>query len=140
MLQFTARAGRRTPILAAAAATVLLLAACTAASPSEPTGSAAAGGRCALTPDASATATMTLSGFQFGDEITIPADGVVEFTNEDGVGHVVAEGSDGVAVDGACINEPIAAGTSLVVTFTEPGDYNITCTIHGTMHTVIHVE
>jgi plastocyanin len=33
-----------------------------------------------------------------------------------------------------------AGGTSLVVTFTEPGDYQITCTIHGSMQTAIHVE
>ena len=135
------RAVPRAAFAAAVAAIALLLAACSAASPStEPGASVAAGGRCGLTPAASPTATMQQSGLQFGDEITIPAGGVVEFTNADGVGHVVAEGSGGIAAADACINEPVPPGTSLVVTFTEPGDYPITCTIHVTMQTAIHVE
>jgi plastocyanin len=46
---------------------------------------------------------------------------------------------DTISAD-ACINERIAAGETLVVTFTEAGDYDITCTLHAAMHTVIHVE
>jgi plastocyanin len=141
LLNTNLRAGRRAPFVIAVAATALVLAACSAASPSEPAGSAAAGGRCSVTLAAPhADATVEISGLQFGDEVTIPAGGVVEFTNQDSVGHVVAEGTDGLAAADACINEPIAAGTSLLVTFTEPGDYQITCTIHRTMHTAIHVE
>jgi plastocyanin len=144
MLQIDLRQGRRAPLLAVMAGTALLLAACGGASPtpaasvgaSEP--ASAAG--CAVQADADPAATMTISGSSFGDEITIAAGEAVEFTNEDSVGHTVTQGTGGVADDDACVDESIAGGASVVVRFDEPGDYQITCKIHASMQTAIHVE
>lgn len=148
MMQHDPNRGGRAPLLAAVAATTLLLAACSAASPtlvaSSPSeaspSEATTTSRCALTPDASPSATVEQIGLQFSGEVTVAAGEAVAFTNQDGVGHTVTEGSGGVAADDACVNQSNAGGTSLVVTFTQPGDYRITCTIHPSMQTVIHVE
>ncbi|HTE65726.1 MAG TPA: plastocyanin/azurin family copper-binding protein [Candidatus Binatia bacterium] len=144
MLQIDIRQARRAPVLAAMAGTALVLAACSAATPtpaassdaSEPAGTA----RCAVQADADPAATMAISGSAFGDEITIAAGEAVEFTNEDSVGHTVTEGTGGVADADACVDESIAGGASVVVRFDEPGDYQITCRIHSSMQTAIHVE
>jgi plastocyanin len=144
MLQIDLRRGRRAPLLAVMAGTAVLLAACGGASPtpaasvaaSEP--ASAAG--CAVQADADPAATMTISGSAFGDEITIAAGEAVEFTNEDSVGHTVTQGTAGVADDDACVDESIAGGATVVVRFDEPGDYEITCRIHSSMQTAIHVE
>jgi plastocyanin len=143
MLQIDLRPGRRAPLVAAMAGTVLLLAACSAATPTPAASTEAsepAAARCAVQADADPAATMAISGNAFGDEITIAAGEAVQFTNEDSLGHTVTEGTGGVAGADACVDEPIAAGTSVVVSFTEPGDYQITCTIHASMQTAIHVE
>jgi plastocyanin len=146
MLRTHLRRGRGAPLLAAAAAAALLLAGCTSASPTSgatagvSASEAPASERCSLTPDVDPDATMQISGLQFGDEITVAAGDAVAFANQDSVAHNVVEGTGGVPAADACINEPIAPGSTLVVTFTEPGDYQITCTIHPPMQTVIHVE
>lgn len=95
--------------------------------------------RCAVTPGAIPDATMTISGFQFGDEISIDPGAAVTFTNEDSVVHTVTEGL-GVAAPDACVDERIAAGATVMVTFMEVGDYPITCTLHAAMQTVVHVR
>ncbi|HEX9634666.1 MAG TPA: plastocyanin/azurin family copper-binding protein [Candidatus Limnocylindria bacterium] len=144
MLQTDLHQARRAPLLAAMAGATLLLAACGGATPtpgassdaSEPAGTA----RCAVQADADPAATMTISGTAFGDEITIAAGEAVEFTNEDSVGHTVTEGAGGVADANACVDESIAGGATVVVKFNEPGDYQITCRIHSSMQTAIHVE
>lgn len=143
MLQIDLRPGRHAPLLAAAASTVLLLAACSAATPTPAASTEAsepAAARCAVQADADPAATVTISGTAFGDEVTIAAGEAVEFTNEDSFGHTVTEGTGGVANADACVNEPIAAGATVVVTFSDPGDYQITCTIHASMQTAVHVE
>jgi plastocyanin len=147
MLQTELRRGRGVPLPAALAVTaLLLLAACGGATPTPAASSdadasePATAGRCALQADADPSATMPISGSAFGDEITIAAGEAVEFTNEDSVGHTVTEGTGGVAAADACVNESIPGGGSLVVRFDEPGDYQITCTIHSSMQTAIHVE
>ena len=124
------------------AALVLTLAACSASSPGE---SAAAGesqgaAACEVTDGATAAATVTIASSSFGDEVTISAGEAVTFTNDDGVGHTVTEGTGGQAASDACVNESIAGGASVTVTFNEPGDYDITCRIHSSMQTVVHVE
>jgi plastocyanin len=143
MLQIDLRPARRAPLLAAAAGTMLLVAACSAATPTpaastEASESAAA--RCEVQADADPAATVAISGSAFGDEITISAGEAVEFTNEDTLGHTVTEGTGGAADADACVNEPIAGGATVVVMFNEPGDYQITCTIHASMQTAVHVE
>jgi plastocyanin len=140
------------------AALMLALAACSSASPAESVGGGASEGpvmshaaseapgesagtaRCEVTADATAAATVTISGSSFGDEVTISAGEAVTFTNNDSLGHTVTEGTGGQEADDACVDEPIAAGASVTVTFNEPGDYDITCEIHASMQTVIHVQ
>lgn len=134
---------RRVPLFAVAAAGLLLATACTAASPT-PAGQSAepstAAARCEVTADATAAATNELASFAFGDEVTVQAGEAVAFTNNDGTAHTITEGTGGTAVDGACVDEPIAAGATVTVTFNEPGDYDITCKLHSAMQTVVHVE
>jgi plastocyanin len=153
-------------VLAALAALVLLLAACSSSgSPSEepfsqapssaapaseppasqPAASEAAPSeagtaRCELTPDASPSATITISGNNFGDEITVTAGQAVAFTNGDALGHTVTEGTGGQAAADGCVDTPVGPGGTVIVTFNEAGDYPITCKIHATMQTVIHVQ
>jgi plastocyanin len=150
---------RPTVLGASLAGLVLALAACSSVSPSPsaagaqsqaaaPSQAAASQGaaasqaaaRCEVTPDASPSATDTISGSNFGDPITIQAGQAVAFTNNDSFGHTITEGTGGTAAADACVDAPIGAGGTVVVTFTVAGDYQITCKIHSTMQTVIHVQ
>jgi plastocyanin len=137
-----ARLGRA-PLLAVAAASLLLLGACNATSfspggqSSAPSGGAA---RCEVTPDATAAATNSIASFAFGDDVTVNAGQAVAFANGDGVGHTVTEGTGGTAAANACVDQPVAAGATVTVTFNEAGDFQITCKIHHTMQTVVHVQ
>ena len=132
---------------------VLVLAACSSASPSPSTAGAQSqpaaasqaaasqgAARCATTPDATASATDTISGSNFGAEITIKAGQAVAFVNNDSFAHTITEGTNGTAAAGACVDAPIGANGTVVVTFNVAGDYDITCKIHSTMHNVIHVQ
>lgn len=113
-----------------------------------PTSSAAAsasasqstGVRCAVAADASPSATVHIAGFSFGAAVTISTGQTVAFSNEDGVGHTVTEGTSGTAVADACVNNSVEPGGTLAVTFSQPGDYDITCRIHRTMQTTVHVQ
>lgn len=129
----TPSAGRRGMALAAGAVLSLALAACSSAA-SQP-GSA----RCAVTAAAAGSATVELANLAFGPAVTVKAGQAVVFTNHD-VAHTITEGTSGQAAGNACVNEPIAAGKSVVVTFNVPGDYQITCTLHSAMQTVVHVQ
>ena len=81
--------------------------------------------------------TVSLSGGQFAPStLTIPAGTTVTFT--DTSGHTVTEGSDGQAVDDPIVDE--SGGADVVVTFDEPGTFNITCKIHPNMNMTITVE
>ncbi|MEO7332777.1 MAG: plastocyanin/azurin family copper-binding protein [Gemmatimonadales bacterium] len=129
----------------AAAALALALSACGASSASPtashaPSASQPAAARCAVTPDATASATVQIAGRAFGGEATVAAGEAVIFSNEDGLGHTVTEGTAGAAADAACVDLPLGGGQSLIVTFNSPGDYQITCRIHRTMQTVVHVQ
>ncbi|MDP9467727.1 MAG: plastocyanin/azurin family copper-binding protein [Chloroflexota bacterium] len=85
--------------------------------------------------------TVVMSSRTFGvAEITV-AVGDVTFVNEDGVPHHVAEGENGAeAANGRITATRIEGGASAAVSFDEPGDYQITCLIHGSMNMVVHVE
>lgn len=133
----TRSAIRPTVVGASLAGLVLVLAACSSASPSASGGGTA---RCEVTPNASPSATDTISGTSFGAEITIQAGQTVTFKNNDGFGHTVTEGTGGSAAANACVDSPIAAGATVVVTFKVAGDYDVTCKIHSSMHNVIHVQ
>jgi len=132
-------------------ATVLSLAllACSSLSPGRtqplipsaaPTASHPGVGGCALTPDASPTATIEISHRTFSAAATVSAGEAVAFVNQDNTAHTITEGAGGHADDGACVRKRVAARLSTVVTFLLPGDYPITCTIHGSMQTTVHVR
>lgn len=85
--------------------------------------------------------TVIISGRSFSDDITISAGSSVTFINQDGLGHTVTNGVDGVAAAGALFDVSLAAGaTSDPIVFDTPGVYDVTCKIHPTMHMTITVE
>jgi plastocyanin len=139
MFHTTPLAGRRWMALAAGAVLTLALAACTSASPSASVTTSPSGiARCAVTPDASPSATIHVAGLSFGPSVTIKAGQAVVFTNGTQT-HTITEGTNGKAVAGACADVPIAANQNVTVTFNQPGDYQITCKIHPHMQTAVHV-
>ena len=127
---------RRPATLAGLAALALVLAACSSTtSKSEAPGSEAPGS------EAPSGTTVVLSGSAFSvAEITVPV-GDVTFVNEDGSTHIVAEGENGVEADAPRIVKATIAGNGEAdIAFDAPGDYNITCLIHGSMQMVVHVQ
>jgi plastocyanin len=133
---------RRASLPLAMAASLVLLAACGGGSSasSAATSSEGAAAGCEVASDASAAESISLASFAFSGEATVSAGESVSFTNDDSSGHTITQGTEGTAIDGACVNETIASGATVTVTFNEPGDYDITCTIHPAMQTVVHVE
>lgn len=123
---------------------LLLLAACsTAASPSaSAAASESVASASAAASEGAAGPAVTISGTSsFGtDEITVPAGETLTVTNASTFQHTFTEGEDGVEADNSRVNESIAAGDSVEVTFPEPGDYSVTCLVHPGMNMVVHVE
>jgi plastocyanin len=96
---------------------------------------------CVVTPDAPPDATIEIAGRAFGPDVTVGTGAAVAFVNRDSTRHTVTEGIGGHAdYDTACIQTRLHPHESTVVTFLQPGDYPITCTIHGRMQTVVHVR
>ena len=60
--------------------------------------------------------------------------------NNSSAPHTFTEGENGNAAADARVDEQIAVGASVPVTFPEPGDYNVTCLFHSAMNMVVHVE
>jgi plastocyanin len=142
---------RRLPALAAGLGTlVILLAACSsatstsaAASESEAASAAASESAAESAAESMGTgATITITGSSsFGtDEITVPAGEELTVINESGAPHTFTEGENGGAAADARVNEDVAAGETVTVSFPEPGDYNVTCLFHSSMNMVVHVE
>jgi plastocyanin len=142
-------------LVAALAAAALALAACTTYGPSpssepssEPSSTAsesaapsqAGTARCEVTTDATAAATVNLASFAFDSEPTISAGEAVTFVNQDAASHTVTEGTEGAVADDSCVNARVNGGQSVTITFNEPGDYQITCVLHPSMQTIVHVE
>jgi plastocyanin len=82
---------------------------------------------------------MENSEFSSAD-LTIAAGTSVTFTNDDAFDHTVSEGVDGELATDALFNLELAAGASGSFTFTDPGTYQVTCTLHPTMNMTITVE
>jgi plastocyanin len=81
--------------------------------------------------------TVSLAGGRFSPaSLTISAGTSVTFT--DTSNHTVTEGTNGTAVDDPIVDEE--GGEDVVVTFDEPGTYNITCRIHPNMNMTVTVE
>lgn len=72
--------------------------------------------------------------------LTVSVGTEVTWVNDDSYEHTVTEGTDGDVVADPIVDEPIAAGGTLSVTFDEPGTYDITCEIHPTMQMTVVVE
>jgi plastocyanin len=102
-----------------------------------------AAARCAETPDAVPSATVQWNIPVVGGEPTIKAGQAVAFITT-GPSPTVTEGTDGQPAANACIDKTVGSAVgqmAVVVTFYQPGDYNITCRkIPGSMHTVVHVH
>jgi plastocyanin len=142
---------RRLPALAAGLGTlVILLAACSSATSSSAAASESEAASAAASESAAESAaesmgtgaTITISGSSsFGtDEITVPAGEELTVINESGAPHTFTEGENGGAAADARVNEDVAAGETVTVSFPEPGDYNVTCLFHSSMNMVVHVE
>ena len=72
---------------------------------------------------------------------TITAGQAVAFITQSPLGPTVTEGTNGTAVADACIDKTLAAMVPLVVTFYQPGTYNIFCRkAPSIMITVVHVQ
>jgi plastocyanin len=72
--------------------------------------------------------------------LTISAGTVVVFENEATFDHTVTEGTGGQAVEDPLVDESVAPGADVRVTFDEAGTFDITCLIHPTMQMTITVE
>ena len=96
---------------------------------------------CALTPDATPDATIVIEGRAFASTVIVRAGEAVAFVNRDSTRHTVTEGIGGHAdYQTACVQTRLDPHESTAVTFLQPGDYPITCTIHAKMQTIVHVR
>lgn len=84
--------------------------------------------------------TVVISGFSFGDDITVAAGTTVTFQNDDDAAHTVTEGTNGTAADGAAFDEEVAGGESVEITFDEAGTFDVTCRFHPDMQMTVTVE
>jgi plastocyanin len=92
-------------------------------------------------PNDEADATVIIENIEFDtDAVTISAGETVAWINEDAMGHTITHGSQGAAVDDPLFDEPVDAGESFSFTFDEPGEYEVTCTIHPTKNMTVVVE
>jgi|FLYL01.1.fsa_nt_gi plastocyanin len=72
-------------------------------------------------------ATITISGFSFGEPLTVPAGTEVMVVNEDQATHTWTSNQ------GLWDSGNLAPGASFSHTFEEPGEYAFFCAIHSTM-------
>ena len=84
--------------------------------------------------------TVVISGFSFGEDITVAAGTTVTFQNDDDAEHSVTEGTDGAPAEGARFDEDVEGGESVEITFDEAGEYAITCRYHPDMNFTVTVE
>jgi plastocyanin len=72
--------------------------------------------------------------------LTISAGTIVVFENEATFDHTVTEGTGGQAGEDPIVDEVVAPGGEVRVTFDDAGTFDITCVIHPTMQMTITVE
>jgi plastocyanin len=84
--------------------------------------------------------TITSTSSFGATEVTVPAGGTLAVINNSSAPHTFTEGENGGEADDPRVNEDIAVGATVDVTFPEPGDYNVTCLFHSSMNMVVHVE
>ncbi|HEY8179025.1 MAG TPA: cupredoxin domain-containing protein [Candidatus Limnocylindria bacterium] len=102
-----------------------------AASASESTAASAGEG-----PSVTITSTSSFGAA----EVTVPAGQTLTVINNSSAPHTFTEGENGNAAANARVDEQIATGASVPITFPEPGDYHITCLFHSVMNMVVHVQ
>lgn len=73
------------------------------------------------------SASLTISGFDFGDPISVEVGTEVTITNEDGASHTWT------SADGVWNSGNLSGGDSFSFTFTEAGTFEFFCGIHSTM-------
>ena len=147
------------PALPCLVAVVLSLAACggSSASPTvgaaslqanptpAPTSAAAAAeatnGHCAITPGATAAATVRWNPDVQGANPTIKAGEAVAFVTGGNERPTVTEGENGTAVANPCIDKVLSANVPVLVTFAKPGVYHLFCRKEPTtMFTAVTVQ
>jgi plastocyanin len=106
-------------------------------------GSAAASPSVQAEPSAAASAaetTVDIATLKFGPDVTVAAGTTVTWKNGDTVPHTATEGSNGVKAPDARFDVQLPVGKSGTFTFTDPGTYQVTCTIHPTMNMTVTVQ
>jgi plastocyanin len=78
-------------------------------------------------PIAADAAALTISGFDFGDPISIPIGTEVTITNDDGATHTWT------SRDGLWDSGSLGGGESFSFTFTDTGTFEFFCGIHPSM-------
>ena len=100
--------------------------------------------RCAETPNVAPSATVQWNIPVVGGEPTIKAGQAVAFVTIGFSPTVTEWGTNGQPAESPCIDKTIGSDATtmkVVVTFYQPGDYNITCRkTPKDMHTVVHVH
>lgn len=136
-------------LLAIAGSIVLTLAACTGDGAAESDAAPANGQAGSDAPAASEgagdpggeTVEVAMVGGEFGRaQLTVSVGTEVVFVNDDSFVHTVTEGTGGQAADDPFVDEEVAAGDELPVTFDEAGTFEITCRIHPNMQLTVTVE
>ena len=138
---------RRLALGAGIASLVLAASACASGSSAEPTvatpttaASMAASESAAESTAAGPSVTITSTSSFGAADITVPTGETLTVINNSSAPHTFTEGENGSEADNARVNEDIAVGASVEVTFPEPGDYNVTCLFHSAMNMVVHVQ
>lgn len=143
---------QRKRVLGTILAVTALVAACNSRSTatSQAASEASAASHAALSAAPSAAATpgtppvteqVTLSGSSFSvAQLTVATGTTVVFTNQGSFDHTITEGTNGTPVDDPIVNRAISPQGRVSVTFDEPGEYHITCTIHPSMNMTVIVE
>ena len=138
---------RRLALGAGIASLVLAASACaTTGSSSAPAATATTAESMAASESAAASmgegpsVTITSTSSFGATEATVPAGATLTVINNSSAPHTFTEGENGGEADDARVNEDIATGATVQVSFPEPGDYNVTCLFHSSMNMVVHVE
>ena len=142
---------RRLALGAGIASLMLAVSACaTTSSSSAPAATQSAAESTAATSSAAESAgestaegpslTITSTSSFGATEVTVPAGETLTVINNSSAPHTFTEGENGNAAADARVDEQIAVGASVPVSFPEPGDYNVTCLFHPSMNMVVHVE
>jgi plastocyanin len=87
-----------------------------------------------------AAATVDIATLKFGPNVTVAAGTTVTWKNGDTVPHTATEGSNGVKAPNARFDVQLPVGASGSFTFTAPGSYQVTCTLHPTMNMTVTVQ